>query len=208
MIISWKISSGRGYFKDLKIWYYFLFYWILLFYNWIFIYFNFLNYQHQICRKRWVILSSPKCHKIGRYKILQATKLYKYIFLFKKVIIPLNIGYFIGLFQYLHTYNMLLNFNLGYLYAFNLSLPCIIYRYICVNIYIIGFSVTIYYLYIFFHFVFFNFFFDWYRYFLTSYVFYGFGAEIFSLNSTPHGPAGRRCTRPLAMYCWRIKTFN
>lgn len=208
MIISWKLSQGRGYLKCLNIWYYFLIYWLLLLYNWLFVYFKFLTYITQIYCKRWVILSSPKCHKVGRYKILQALKLYKYFFTFNYINKNLDITNFITFFKYLLNYNARLDFNLGYLYCFSLKLKCLIYRYICVYIHITYLFFILYNLFIFVYFIFCNFFSDWYRYFFTSYVFYGFRAQIFGLNTATYGAAGSWRAWSFAVYSRCLKALN
>lgn len=199
------MPTWRGANKSLILWYYYTFYWILLIYQWISAYLKLINYHILVQSRRWTILSSPKCHKIGRYKILQRFKIYKYIFFFN---FDKNIWYlnnYIYIFKALSHYNQLINFNLGWLYSFKFRFNCNIHRYICVNITFNFDNNFIYCLCILFCYIFFNFFFYWRWYLFTSDVFYSSRAQILVFNTTSNGTARSRGPGAFAVYRGRTQ---
>jgi hypothetical protein len=155
------------------------FFWIFLFYRWIFYIYNPFEITTKAQQKRWVVLSSPKCHKIGRCPINQRYLHYTFLFHFfhdKYVVYSLNnlltLFYWLGQQHnyYTHNFSILLNFSI--------YLRCLLFSFRCVCGYI-SFNhdnFDIYLCGIYDYWIFYNFLSSVYRGIFTSYVFYSFRA--------------------------------
>jgi hypothetical protein len=103
-------------------------FWLFIFYRWIFYIYNPFEVKVICKQKLWTILSSPKCHKIGRYQIVNRYLRYQFILHFfhdKYVIYYLN--HILILYKYLIIRHKFFMHNFIDILNFKLSLNCLLY---------------------------------------------------------------------------------
>jgi hypothetical protein len=101
------------------------FFWFLLIYKWVYRVVKPLRFNYRVFNKMWTILSSPKCHKIGRYQLAHRYARYQFTFKFiDDAFYEYTLYDIFYIFTFLQRYQVFNTHNLISMISFSLYLRC------------------------------------------------------------------------------------